>query len=284
MEADGLTTAFPRPAFPASWYVVGPDTAADQRPITRRFCGGELSVGAGHRTAHLRVAGQAPREVPLSRHLDLLFAWYHPTGRAPSFELPTLSQVGWTALTTEEHRYRAHPELVMRDLADVAHFVAVHGFFDIDVTQPLTPRGTECEVRMRFKRRIRRSPIVNEADLSGRLVGLGYQLTRVDTVSGLYRARHLVLPTPEAPGEIAVTLGLALRYDLGPLRLLSRRTGHAVGAIVKRLVHPWVMGQFRDDVAADARYWVEQYAGRVAPAERQVLAAYTRWADRFYSD
>ncbi|MBN7795100.1 Rieske 2Fe-2S domain-containing protein [Parahaliea mediterranea] len=95
-----------------------------------------------------RVDGQqAIGSYPVVERNQMIWAWYHPRGLAPSFEIdeiPELVSTEWSPLETFDWTINTIAQETGENAADLAHFITVHG-------NPAMPEG---DVRWEGPRRI----------------------------------------------------------------------------------------------------------------------------------
>ena len=62
---------------------------------------------------------------PLREHNGYIFAWYHPEGQQPDWEVPVLPgpAEGWTAFSTRTIAVNSHPQETSENSVDIGHFV-----------------------------------------------------------------------------------------------------------------------------------------------------------------
>jgi nitrite reductase/ring-hydroxylating ferredoxin subunit len=80
-----------------------------------------------------RVPRARARAYPVCEWNGIILAWYHPTGAAPTIELPTLDECGAASRSSWHRRsidVRAPIFDIAENPADVGHFVAVHRYVE----------------------------------------------------------------------------------------------------------------------------------------------------------
>ena len=66
---------------------------------------------------------------PVTEANGVIWAWYHPPGEKPLFEVlsvPEFTEAGWAAPTRREWRFASNPQEIAENGVDVAHFEFVH--------------------------------------------------------------------------------------------------------------------------------------------------------------
>ena len=96
-----------------------------------RFDGAGACVGVPYaRAMPPRAAGACLRSYPVLERNLMIWAWYHPGGIAPLFDLdpvPELDDPDWSAPDCYEWEVATPIQEAGENAVDVAHFVAVHG-------------------------------------------------------------------------------------------------------------------------------------------------------------
>lgn len=252
---------------PKSWYAIAPAAEAPPGRVLSLF-GGRVVVGEG-RPQTVEFDG---RRLPTRVCDGVLFAWFDAAGGPPTFDLVELDMQGWTPSTFDTLECVGQPAGVMRDLADYAHFEAVHGYFQTRPSRPFWRDGAECGLDLDFDWPFvsRRPWPTVRTSFTNRCVGLGYQVSDVLTMRRRMRTRHRVLPTPIDDRRIQVVLGLEVRVD-APL-----------GGLLGRVAHRFTRRMFRRDVADDMTLWA-RLPQPADDAGDPVLDAYWSWATGFAS-
>lgn len=72
--------------------------------------------------------------LPLVERNQVLWAWYHPLGEKPAFEVDEHPEVGapeWEPLTRYQWRFRSNPQEIAENGVDPAHFRFVHNMDEV---------------------------------------------------------------------------------------------------------------------------------------------------------
>jgi hypothetical protein len=260
--------------FPKGWYC-----AALARDLSlgatdaQAFCGRPLRLRTCRNGSV--IAELAGRPAPVRVYGQVVFVWNDRAGRAPSYELPPLREVGFTRATYDIVDVRATPALVMRDLADYDHFGVIHRYLKVSIDEGFSADGARCGLAFSFDWPLILGSrlVTTRAVVRSECVGLGYQLTTVIALGGAVVSRHRVMPTPTERGITRVTLGMDICVRSAPAWLPQ------IGA----LAHAFARRAFARDIATDADGWhalsVETRAEDVAA--RGPLATYWSWANQF---
>ena len=217
---------------------------------------------------------------PLRERNGLLLAWWHPHGLAPSWEVPTHDQAGWTPLQTISWRLRSHPQETNENAVDLGHLSAVHGYEDLVETLPFTPDGPWLTIGYEMRRPTRLAGLSMgrmHTRFRIQLYGLGYAHVEADAPDLGARLRHFVWATPRDDDHITLRIGFQWRLDgAGLPAMLARPAAHLLRHIVFR--------QYQRDVQQDWDIWERKVylhppalAGGDGPIGR-----YRQWCQQFY--
>lgn len=148
---------------------------------------------------------------PVIERFGFVFAWHHPGGGEPTFDIPDLDLDGWTDPIVTTIPIAAHVETIHENGVDTVHFGIVHGF-------PLSetcyePRGTSFHSEFRFATPnfLREGPaeISTFFDTDTHGVGYAHSLNTAEDVGLQYRV--LLLTTPTTPGSLDFTVVTMVR-------------------------------------------------------------------------
>lgn len=238
--------------------------------VERPFCERVLQLRA---TREGLVSAQMDgHQAPVRVHDDVVFVWEGSPGDVPSYELPDLDREGFSPSTFDVFDVPASPSLIMRDLADYEHFDHVHRYGRITIEEPFKADGACCSMAFSFDWPLvlGLNLITTRARSRSVCFGLGYQLTTVVSLGGIFETHHRVMPTPTRHGQTRVTLGMEIRVrgPLGRLPMLGQ-IGHAFGRRA-----------FQRDTATDAVGW-RALSEHEAEHAQGTLASYWDWAGKF---
>ena len=231
-----------------------------------------VATAYGHKApprARLRV-------YPVREHGGLLFAWFHPGGEPPAWELEPLDVTGWSTPRTSCFSVRGHPQETSENSVDLGHFTVVHTFDAGEQLGDLELDGPRL--------RIRHAIVASAASLGlppwGRLditldlllSGVGYSLVHGRVAQLGLCTRQLVLSTPIDAEHIELRLWSQARVERGGL--LVR------GPLAWAFHHG-----FQHEVRQDLEIWKhKRFLPRPALARGDgPIGAYRRWCRRFYA-
>ena len=153
---------------------------------------------------------------PIREHNGYIFAWYHPEGIAPEWEIPVLPgpEEGWTKFRTRAFEVSSHPQETSENSVDVGHFVQLHGFGDAWYEGELDIQGHLLKGGYGIKY-ILPGGIPLQASFKVEVHGLGYSLVRVTVPRFDAEINLLVLSSPVDNGNIILRTAAAVK-NWGP--------------------------------------------------------------------
>ncbi len=223
--------------------------------------------------------------IPLVELHGRLFGYHDSDGAAPRFDLPAVSEDGWSPLKFHTFHLRGHPQETTENSVDVGHLSVVHGYTDLETLSRLKVDGDYLTVRYAMQRpmdwlgnngsRVR-------AEFTIHVWGLGYSRVEVDIPDLGLRSRHLVFATPLDGDRIELTVGVAIE-DIEPARV-HRALGLVPRRLFRRAVLEGVFRAYVHDVAQDLDIWENKayvHPAQVARGDGPI-GRYRTWARRFY--
>jgi 3-ketosteroid 9alpha-monooxygenase subunit A len=194
-------------------------------------------------------------------------------GDAPRWELrpiaPAHAQLAWSKPATRLWRIKTHPQEIIENTVDVAHFGAVHGYSSVAVTSEMRTEGPH--LMMGYTAARNRGLVRMHLDITAS--GVGYSRVQVE-VLGL-RARTIVMPTP-------------IGDDLTEVRVvtqLARPRARWLAPVIDRAAQLAATEMGRD-FAADIRIWEhKQYQDppRLVAGDGPI-GPYRKWVRQFYRE
>jgi nitrite reductase/ring-hydroxylating ferredoxin subunit len=235
-----------------------------------------FEFGGDGRCVRTAYGKAVPRKAKLGtwnvrEHNGFIFAWYHPDGKQPEWDIPVLPgpTEGWSSFRTRKIEVKSHPQETSENSVDVGHFVEVHGFGgawyegDLDVQGHLLKGAYGIKYLIGGK-----VPVI--AKFNVEVHGLGYSLVRVTLPRFEAEINLLVLSSPVDQDNIILRTAASAKR-LGPL---------PVTLLVRELAS---MGLNRE-VGQDAPIWeAKRYIERPILAEGDgPIGEYRRYCKQFY--
>ena len=209
---------------------------------------------------------------PIREHNGYIFAWYHPQGLQPEWEIPTLPgpEEGWTKFRTRAIEVLSHPQETSENSVDVGHFVQLHGFGDAWYEGELDIQGHLLKGGYGIKYVLPGIKVAFTTTFKVEVHGLGYSLVRVTVPRFDAQINLLVLSTPIDNGKIVLRTSASVR-NWGP-RAWTYFVREAAGMGLNR------------EVGQDAPIWeTKRYLERPILAEGDgPIAEYRRYCKQFY--
>jgi len=248
-----------------------------------RFDGTGTCVATGYGTKPPKAKAAV---YPSCERHGAILVWFDEAGRAPLWEIPALSSVGWSELKTHTFRLRGHPQDTTENSVDIGHLTVVHGYEAVQTLSELAVDGPYLTARYAMTRPLailgRRAAAVT-AEFEVHVRGLGYSFVEVHVRSGGFETRNFVFATPVDDAALELRIAMSLRSlsetpTIHPLlRALPR-------SIAERVLRDQAFRAFRHDVEQDFDIWnnksfVEQPA--LAQGDGPI-AKYRKWASQFY--
>ena len=208
---------------------------------------------------------------PIREHNGYIFAWHHPEGQQPAWEVPVLPgpAEGWTAFRTRAIKVKSHPQETSENSVDTGHFVQVHGFGDAWTEGDLEVEGHLLKGAYGIQ-----YPITGKLNLvmkfNVEVHGLGYSLVRVEMPRFNASVHALVMSSPVDQENIVLRTSVSMK-QWGP-----RPVTHLVRELAS-------LG-LNKEVGQDAPIWeTKRYVERPILAEGDgPIAEYRRYCKQFY--
>lgn len=276
---------FPFPHDPIGWFCLRSTTSLDRGQQRQTRLGGHPLILRRSHAGHLQAAGADGRHWPLREVDGLLFAWHHPDGQPPAWQLPRHEASGWLPLRLHRWDLRSHPQEISENSVDTGHFGPVHGYQGLRVLEPVQVEGPLLRTRYTFQRAAHDFGLSGyiDLDISIQVWGLGYSIVYTHIPRLSLHTRQYVLPTPTEAGHtrlrIAITSQRPARWShLHPaLGLLPR-------FLVERLVGASTLRIYAHEVAQDHRIWEHKtYLHPPILAQGDgPIGRYRAWCRQFY--
>ncbi|MCB9780010.1 MAG: Rieske 2Fe-2S domain-containing protein [Alphaproteobacteria bacterium] len=234
---------------------------------------------------HAPPRGARARAWPLVERDGLLFAWHHPFGEPPSFDLPAHDISDWTRLRLHAWELDSHPQEISENSVDTGHFAAVHSYRELEVVEPLQVDGPVLRTTYAFSRSAREFGIRGDIRLTIRIQVLGLGVSIVDTTADRLplRTRQFVLPTPTADGRVKLRIGIHMQRP-ERWRALSPALALLPGPVAELAVGHGTLKLYAHEVAQDLDVWKNKiyvHPPRLAKGDGPV-GRYRAWCRQFY--
>ena len=254
--------------FANGWYAVAfSDELRPGELVRRRLMNQELIVSRAASGAPVVMRGSWRWPV---RELHGAIIAY--PGDVPAWEIhpiePQYEALAWSRPATRCWRIKTHPQEIIENTVDVAHFTSVHGYGGVEITDELKTQGPHLTMGYAVARNHGLVRMRLEITASG----IGYSRVQVQAL-GL-RLRTVVMPTPIGHDltDVRVVTQVARTRPLGR-RWLADRVAQLAASEMGR------------DFAADIRIWETK---RYQDPPRLVagdgpIGTYRRWCRQFYA-
>lgn len=235
-----------------------------------------FEFGGDGRCVRTAYGKAVPRKAKLTtwairEHNGYIFAWYHPEGKQPEWEVPVLPgpSEGWTAFRTRAISVKSHPQETSENSVDTGHFIQVHGFGDAWTEGDLQIDGHLLKGAYGIQYPLG-DKIKFVAKFNVEVHGLGYSLVRVRVERFGIAINLLVLSSPVDHENIILrTAASAKHWGALPITNLLREAAS------------WGLNR---EVGQDAPIWeTKRYLDRPMLAEGDgPIGEYRRYCKQFY--
>jgi nitrite reductase/ring-hydroxylating ferredoxin subunit len=213
------------------------------------------------------------RTWPVVEKGGLVFVWNDPDGGAPDWEVPDLEGDDWTARRMQDWILPSHPQELMENTADIAHFGYLHRATNHRYLRDWSSRGPFADTLIGMS-------------ASGAALGAPVDSIDLEIHFGLHGLGYLVIdshvPAAGVDGRIRIC---ATPVDEERTRVwfisnIRKLPDPAFTDMVDRLFFEAAIADFQQDM----RIWSKKvYRPRpvVVPGDGPIVA-YRRWASQFY--
>jgi nitrite reductase/ring-hydroxylating ferredoxin subunit len=214
------------------------------------------------------------RAWPLVEKGGFVFLWHDPDGGQPDWEVPELEGEGWTERRVVDWTLRSHPQELMENTADIAHFGALHGARNHRYLRDWVANGPFADTTIAFS-------------ASGAALGAPVQQIDLEIHFALHGLGYLVIDSfvPEAgvTGRIRIC---ATPVDGDTVRVFFIcNVRQLPDEPFTRMVDQLFFEAARADFEQDLKIWRNKvYRPRpvVVPGDGPIIK-YRRWASQFYA-
>lgn len=235
-----------------------------------------FEFGGDGRCVRTAYGKAVPRKAKLStwrvmERNGYIFAWHHPGGTAPEWDIPTLPgpKEGWSTFSTRVTAVRSHPQETSENSVDIGHFVEVHGFGGAWTEGDLEVDGHLLKGAYGIRYYLVPKKVSFIAKFNVEVHGLGYSLVRVHVERFRMKLNLLVLSSPVDGENILLRTAASSKNWGGPLTYLLREAA------------AW---DLKREVDQDAPIWeAKRYVERPLLADGDgPIAEYRRYCQQFY--
>ena len=204
-----------------------------------------------------------------------VFAWYHPQGNQPEWEIPVLPgpEEGWSGFRTRAIPVKSHPQETSENSVDTGHFIQVHGFGGAWTEGDLEVEGHLLKgaygILYFLLPGLKKIPF--KAKFHVEVHGLGYSLVRVRLERFGMEINLLVLSSPVDQDNIILRTSASVKRWGGPMTRVLQEAAS------------WGLNR---EVGQDAPFWeTKRYVERPILAEGDgPIGEYRRYCKQFYPE
>jgi nitrite reductase/ring-hydroxylating ferredoxin subunit len=220
-----------------------------------------------------RVPRVGLRSWPLVERNGLVVLWHDTEGDAPRWQVPELDESGYTERRQADWLVRSHPQELMENTADIAHFGFLHGARNHRYLRDWRADGPLADTLIGFSASgaALGAPIdFIDLEINFALHGLGYLVIDSHVPSADVDGRIRVCATPVDAEQVRVFFMACIR----------KMPDDGFTNVVDQLFFEAALADFKQDL----RIWQHKvYRARpvVVPGDGPILA-YRAWASQFY--
>ena len=221
--------------------------------------------------------------LPVLERNGWLMVWGDLQGEPPWFEPAPVDLEGWTPLEVRSWRLRSHPQETTENSVDTGHFVAIHGYSDVEIHAPLRVDGAFAEATYGMARPNPYSALLApiRTRFHVQVWGLGYSQVDIEVLDYGFRLRLFVLAQPRDGEEIDLRVGVQMR-DVGAAP--TWLPDWVPTLWLTRLLNRASTAEIAADVSDDFEIWANKiYVHRPALARGDgPIGRYRAYARQFY--
>ena len=207
------------------------------------------------------------RTHPLVERNGLLMMWWHPTGEAPTWEIPELPEYGnegWTGYKPHEWHIATHWQEMIENAVDTSHFHYLHGTETVPTIPEYSFEGHTLHVLASHVFRTPMGP--REGFIDTWMHGPGWGTVRIQ-IKGLAESLFPQALTPVDEGHLHATFSF-----------MSKGRG------ARAMIGVGLSEEIIRQIDADAPIWEHKLyrpTPRLAQGDGPVIP-FRRWAEQFY--
>ena len=270
------------PPYPEGWYAIAFCHEVKRgAPITVNYLGARptLTRNADGNLSATELPGRYDQLI--EEHGAIL----HFFGHGPSWPLYPAADSHYGTPVCQRWSVQTHPQEVIENTVDMAHFGKVHGYDNIEVVHPICMDGPYLTAHFAVTRQAGLfgplDPTSVPMQLNIKASGLGY--SRVDIkIDKLGLALcQVVMPTPTYGGRVR----FHATTQAAPLKLPSAIEKLVPTGLIANLIARIAAVGMRHDVHQDFPIWEhKRYVERpTLVKEDGPIGHYRKWASQFYS-
>jgi len=224
---------------------------------------------------------------PIEEKNGFILYWHHEKGEAPTWEVPSTDNVGWTAIKTADYMLNSHPQETTENSVDVGHFSVIHKYSNINSLRALSVEGAYLNASYQFNRApegfIGKGTQGIKAKVNIHVHGLGYSFVEVDLPEMELKTRQYVFPTPIGENKIHLKIGMSVNTRFKSAKIHPVLPILPKKILVKILLNKAFAG-YVNDISQDFEIWENKaYINNPALAKGDgPIGKYRQWARQFY--
>lgn len=212
-----------------------------------------------------------------------VFAFYHPKGEAPYFDVPEQDQEGWMPVLSTNFVLNGHPQETTENSVDIGHFGEVHKYTNIKEIKPMSYDGPYLTATYGMSRKAVVGSGLMDVEFEIHAWGFGYSFVEATIAKYGLKSRHYVLSTPIGDGKIDLRIGCAVKIMGSPARVNPLLALFPKSIATRLIAGPTFKG-YQHDVLQDYDIWnnkIHIVPPILAKGDGPV-GKYRRWAKQFY--
>jgi nitrite reductase/ring-hydroxylating ferredoxin subunit len=217
-----------------------------------------------------------------------IFAYHDAEGRAPTWSPPVQDDEGYSELVTNHWRLRGHPQETTENGVDTGHLTQVHGYRDLQITEPTHAEGPYLTGAYKMVRDAGPLSFLGfelVPEFRVHVWGLGYSLVEATVPKYGLAGRQFIFATPSDGEMIDLHIALRVKRLEHPERILPG-LDKIPEPVLTRLVRMFYMKGFENDIGQDFDIWANKgYANRPALSKNDgPIGLYRRYCRQFYPE
>lgn len=215
---------------------------------------------------------------PVVEQGGLLFAWSDPDHQPPTWRLPAWEEDGWSPIRGGGSTITTHPQETSENSVDLLHFAQVHGYQDVQITEPVHVQGQHLSITYTMRRRFRRAPWLSiPVTFHVDVWGLGLSIVSIGVPGTPLQARAFILATATRAPQSFVRVATQIRFS-GPVGSALTPRNPVTDLTNRALMHNIV-----NEVEQDREMWEHKAYARTPRLAREdgPIGRYRAYARQF---